>query len=369
MRYGVFMAALAASCLTLLLCAASCKQQPPSSTTIVKPLPKGGQVTVTPGKPALLSSEKAGDDQRYVISYEDQEFHLIAGEKGIFGIKILAPPGTQQWSSLWLEFFPAYPRQRSHEIGDLSAQAATFDYVPESYRSRVVKARELANHVAPQRPQVGKAANSPRAANLKLKGLDLPPIAANELAIFGHTANLSVIVKQPLPARPLPANIKDIGELRFTGGVSEEGYTPEASWTRMKMSIKYYDVGLMAIKQRSGAIDCYLEFYKPRDNYKDLTVLLKFGGGMINITRFDPVAPGKEKEIDEDYRMIAGMLLTILDNQLFDPPAEFKTNLTTALLSISQKGVANTFSLKKERSGGIEDILNMLGKPQEEAAE
>lgn len=369
MKLGIFMAALAALCLTLLLCASSCKQQQIPSTTRVKPLPKGGQASITSEKPELINSEKAGDDTRYKVSYEGQEFHIIAGEKGIFGVKIPAPANTQRWTSLWLDFYPVYPRQRSHQVEELTAQTATFDYVAADYRTYVQKASKLARIVAPQSPRVGNAAKAPRSAKLKLKGLDLPPIAANELAILGHTAEIVVVVNEEFPMRPLPGKIKDIGEMRFGGGLSEIGFCPDASWVRMKMGIKLYDVSLLAIKQLDGSIVCYLEFLKLRDNYKDLVALIKYEGGLINITRFDPVAPGKEKQLDEEYRMMSGMLLTVLDNQLFDPPQEYRKELIAALTAFNQKDTAHTFALKKEREGGIEDILYMLGKPQEAQAE
>ncbi len=130
MKLGIYTLALAASLLAQLLCAASCKQQQPSSTTHVKPLPKGGQVSVVSEKPELLRSEKVGDDNRYVVAFEGQEFHIVAGEKGIFGIKIPAPAEAQRWTSLWLDFYPVYPRQRNHQVDELSAQTTSFDYVP-----------------------------------------------------------------------------------------------------------------------------------------------------------------------------------------------------------------------------------------------
>lgn len=367
MKLGIYMAALAALCLTLLLFAISCKQQQTSSSTIGKPLPKGGRVAVSPEKPELLRSEKVGDDTRYVVAFEGQEFHIVAGEKGIFGIKIPAPANTPRWTSLWLDFYPVYPRQREHKIADLSAKAVSFDYVSGDFRGFVQQASKLAGLIAPQKPQVDSAAISPRAARLKLKGLDLSPIAANELAILGHTGDILVVVNETFPMRPLPGKVKEVGDMRFSGGMSEMGFSPNASWSRLKMGIKLYDVGLLAIKQQNGGITCYLEFLKVRENYRDLVALIKYEGGLINITRFDPVTPGKEKLIEDEYRTIAGMLLTVLDNQLFDPPQEFKTDLVAALTAINQKGTAQTFALKTKRSGGIEDILYMLGKPQEEA--
>jgi hypothetical protein len=368
MKLGIYTMAFAFSLLALLLFAASCKQPQTPTTTHVKPLPKGRKVTVSPEKPELLRSEKVGDDTRYVVSYEGQEFHIVAGEKGIFGIKIPAPADTKLWSSLWLDFYPVSPRQRIHKPEELSTQAISYDYVPEEYRSLVQKANNLAGILTEQRPQVGDSAKSPRGARLKLKGLDLQPVAANELSIFRHTNNLLVIVNEPFPMKTLSGEFNETGEMRFREGLSELGYTPDASWARMKMGIRLFDVGLMAIKKSDGGIDCYLEFRKLNDDHHDLVALIKDEGGLLNITRFDPVAPGKEKSIDNEYRMVAGMLLTVLDNQLFDPPAEFKTELTAALMMINQKDAANTFALKKERSGGIEDILYMLGKPQEAAA-
>ncbi len=116
------------------------------------------------------------------------------------------------------------------------------------------KASKLAGVVAPQSPQVGNAAKAPRAAKLKLKGLDLPPIAANELAILGHTGDILVVVNETFPMRPLPGKVKDVGDMRFGGGFSEMGFSPDASWVRMKMGIKLFDVSLLAIEKRDGGI-------------------------------------------------------------------------------------------------------------------
>ncbi len=357
-------AALVAALLALLLVAlASCKQQQPSSSGRVKPLPKVSEAVGSSVSPELLRAEKVGDDTRYVISYNGTEFCIVAGEKGIFGIKVVAPADAQRWTSLWLDFYPGIPRPRPHTIGEISTRNASLDYIAEDYRSYVFKAKELAAKLAPQDPQVGEAAKSPRAARLKLKGLDLPPVAANELAIFARTNNFMVRVNEIFPARSLPGKVEtlDGGEIRLSQGSSALGFSPNASWAHMKLGIKLYETNLLIIKRDSG-FECYLDFSKYRGSYVDLEAIIKFDSGLVGITRFDPVKPGDEKLIGDEYRRMSGMMLALLDSQLFEPPQELKRELLTALTAINQKDTAHSYAHMKERKGGVEDILLSLGR-------
>jgi hypothetical protein len=351
--------ALAAFALT------SCNQDkaPTSSTPHVLPLSKLHKAP-PPTKPTITKTEFVGeDDTRYFVNYQNTEFQIVGGEKGLFGIKVIAPDKSMPWESIWLDFLPQRPRPRAHTVEELSSGDPRLEYVPEEMRRFVVMARELALKAAPQEPQVGDAAANPRRYRMKISGLELPSKAANELAVMSRSDKPLVLANMKFPVRPLPGKVQDGGFLRFGNAISQLGFTPDASWARLRMGVRTYEMGILMLK-RGGRVTCYVDFYKLRDSFRDLEAVMSVDNGRISLQRYGVVKPGEEKIIPLEYRQDAGMVQVILDNQLYTPPTEFKDALLTALTLINTKETADTFAQMTERKGGIEDILANLGTSQ-----
>jgi hypothetical protein len=343
----------------------SCNQDkaPTSSTPRVLPFSKLHKAP-PPTKPTITKTEFAGeDDTRYFVNYQNTEFQIVGGEKGLFGMKVIAPDKSMPWDSIWLDFFPQRSRPRTHTVDELSGGDPSQNYVSEDIRKYVLLARDLALKAAPQEPQVGDAAVNPRGSRLKISGLDLPAKAANELAIMARSDRSFVVVNMKFPVKPLSSKRQNPGFLQLDGALSQLGYTPDASWARLHASVKLYEMGVLMLK-RGGRITCYLDFYKRRDKYEDLEAVISVANGRINLQRYGLVKPGEEKTIPLEFRQDAGMVQAIIDNQFYDPPKEFKDALVTALLLINAREKADTFAQLAEPKGGIEDILSNLGTSQ-----
>ncbi len=365
-RLNLFICAIIPLALALAAFAfTSCNQDKAqtSNTPRVLPLSKL-QKAPPPGKPTITKTEKVGeDDTRYVVSYQNAEFQVVGGETGLFGIKVVTPDKNLPWDSIWLDFFPQRPRPRAHTIEELSGGDPRMEYVPEELRKYVLLARDLTSKAAPQEPQVGDAAANPRSYKMKIAGMKFPPKAANELAIMSRTDKTLVIANLKFPAKPLPGKVQEAGFLRFGDSLSQLGFSSDATWARLRMGVRAYDLGILMLK-RGGRVTCYLDFFKNRDAFKDLEAVISVDNGKINLQRYGQVKTGEEKIIPMEYREDAGFMLVLLDNQIYAPPTELKDALVTALTLINTKESADTFARLTVRAGGIEDILSNLGTSQ-----
>jgi hypothetical protein len=367
MKIGVFhvnrIAGWLAAAAFMAICL-SCVQndKPSSSVPHTKPFSKM-QKAPPPEKPTVMKTEPAGEDMRYVIRYQNTEFQIVAGEKGIFAFKVMPPDENAAWSDIWLDFYPQRTRPRTHEASEILGGDPRLEYVPEDIRKYALFARELALKAAPQEPQVGEDSLKPRGYKMKIAGLRLSPAAANEMSIFGRLDRMHIVQDTKLPARPLPEKVTELGFIRFGDGVSQLGYTPEATWARLRMAIRTFETGLLAIK-RGGRIVCVIDFSKIDAASKNLEAVFTVDNGRLNYMRFGQTKAGEEKVIPQEFREDAGLLLAVLDNQLYNPPEEFRKELTTALLLLNTKKSADTFGLLAERKGGIEDILAGIGVSQ-----
>jgi|GEM_PF-2113662 len=313
--------------------------------------------------PRYVSQMEVGSDIRYILSYRARAVHIFAGESGLLGVKIIADRSETTWDSLWLTFSPRQVRPREHSEDELAPEGQiNLDFVPEEFRGYVQDAQQLALYLAPQTPRTGEEAASPPRAKAVISKVDLPPIAANELAIFARTANLTVTQNLKIPAHDIPTKLSSKGNIRFNECVSNVSYVQNGAWASFKVVLRNSHNIFYVLRDRSGRYTGYVEGYKHipgRTNEIVLEQLITIAGGSLSIDYYEPVT-GDPAALLSQLRTTAGIALSVIDEGLLEPPEDFKNEYIVAATLLIDREKANAFEVKREGPRGIEPILQRL---------
>lgn len=313
--------------------------------------------------PKYVSKAEVGSDIRYILSYRGRAVHIFAGESGLLGVKVLADRGETTWDSLWLTFSPRAVRPRAHSADELAPEGQiNLDYVPEGFRGYVQDAQQLALYLAPQTPRAGEEAASPPPARAVITKVNLPPIAANELAIFARTAKLTVTQNLKIPAHDVPAKLSSKGNIRFDECVSNVSYVQSGAWASFKLVLRNSHSIYYIVRDQPERYTTYVEVYKHIPKKTDeivLEQLITVDGGTLSIDYYEPVA-GDPIALSNQVRMASGIALSMIDEGVLEPPEDFKKEfIVTAALLVDREN-ANDFEVEREGPRGTGPILQQL---------
>ncbi len=310
--------------------------------------------------PVFVSKAKVGKDTRYVLSYRGREVHIFAGESGLLGVKVVADESEASWNSLWLAFSPRRVRPREHGEDDLAPDGGVkLDFVPEELRGYVQDAQQLALHLAPQTPRTGEEAASPPRSRAVIREVQLPPIAANELAIFARTDRLAVTQNLKFPAREAPGEMTNRGSIKFERCVSSVTYVPAGAWASFKLVLRDSHTVHYVIRDQAGDYTSYTEAYahKRGDTLEIvLEQLVTNKGGTLSIDYYEPVA-GDPMVLSNQVRRAAGITLSLLDAGVLDLPEDFKRQLIVTTTLLMEREQVSDYKVQREGPRGVEPIL------------
>ena len=309
--------------------------------------------------PKFVSKSDAGEDTRYVLSYRGRVIHIIAGESGLFGIKVMADEGEISWDNLWLTFSPRRVRPREHTEDELAPEGeVNLDFVAEEIRGYVQDARQLALHLAPQTPQTGEKAASPPRARSVIREINLPPVAANELAIFARTENLTVTQNLKVPTQEIPGDPSN-WHIQFKEFAASTTYVPAGAWCLFKVVVRHARTTFFVLRDAEGSSTGYVEFYARSSKGQSPTILDQFAtskGGIISVTYYEPVE-GDPLIIEEEVRTAGGIAQSIIDGDLLIPPETFRQQLLVLVTLIKEREKASSYKIQREGLRGIDPIL------------
>ncbi len=233
------------------------------------------------------------------------------------------------------------------------------DFVPEELRGYVQDAQRLALHLAPQTPRTGEEATSPPRSRAVIREVHLPPIAANELAIFARTDRLAVTQNLKFPAREAPGAMTNRGSIKFERCVSSVTYVPAGAWASFKLVLRDSHTVHYVIRDQAGDYTSYTEAYahKRGDTLEIvLEQLVTNKGGTLSIDYYEPVA-GDPIVLSNQMRRAAGITLSILDAGVLDPPEDFKRQLIVTATLLKEREQVSDYKVQREGPRGIEPIL------------
>ena len=313
--------------------------------------------------PKYVSKSEVGPDVRYILSYRGRTVHIFAGESGLLGVKMVADRGETTWDSLWLTFSPRSVRPREHGEDELAPEGEIrLDFVPEELRGYVQDAQELALHLAPQTPCTGEEAASPPDARAVISNVDLPPVAANELAIFARTGKLTVTQNLKIPAREIPTTMSSKGYIRFNECVSNASYIPSGAWATFKLVVRDSHTIYYVLRDQAGDYTAYAEAFPRIPGKIDeivLTQLITAEGGILSVDYYEPVS-GDPMVLSLQTHKMAGITLSMLTEGVLDPPDDFENELIIAATLLTEREKVNDFEIKREGPRGVELILQAL---------
>jgi len=310
--------------------------------------------------PKYVSKAKVGSDMRYILSYRGRAVHIFAGESGLLGVKIIADRGETTWDSLWLTFSPRRVRPREHNKNELPPEGeVNLDFVPEDLRGYVQDAQQLALHLAPQAPRTGEEAVSPPEVRAVISEVALPPVAANELAIFARTGKLVITKNLKIPARDIPSALNSKGYIRFNECVSNVSYVPTGAWATFKLMVRDRHTIYYVLRDQSGAYTAYAESYDHVPGRREKIVLdqlITNNGGILSANYYEPVSDDP-MVISLQTRKMAGIAMSILDGGVLEPPEDFKHKLVVFTSLLTEREQVNDFNVVREGPRGVEPIL------------
>jgi hypothetical protein len=330
--------------LTVILLLASCTQPPKQSSqpdAAATAEASKAPATVVDSKPRLIETGKFGEDDRYVVAYKGNEFHIIAGESGLLAVKVPAPDDTTDWDSLWITFSPTQTRPRTHEEQGLTEPGAPLPYVPEDIAPLVTAAREMAALVAPGEPVLG-GKPVPGRPRITVKGIHLSAIAANELALLARSERLSVTENLPLDEESIPADIKEASAVRLDRMSQKAGFTPAGGYYTFTMAFRSDSVYYLALLPAEGQPIVLTQFHIHAVDERES--LYQFKGGKFTATYFTGDASLKGDIITEMQRRFYAHTLRFLDEGIISPQEPLAKAFEVFLLSVKEKEKLDAFS-------------------------
>jgi len=345
--------------LAVLLTVSGCTYGPGDGgeTEPAAPAPADTRAASTEGAPRLLETVAAGEDLRYVLEYRGVKFQVIAGESGLFGIKVLAPNGDLPWYNLYLSFSPRKPRPRLHSPDEIvPPEQHHLDYIPEGLRDYVLKAQELALFLAPGRPVTGEAsAQLPRARTV-LKGVELSPRAANELALFARTDRIHVGENLRLPMEGVPEEVVKQGFFKLKDSVATAVYLPQGSYLILKLPTTGYNSSFALLYARDEPLVGFAQTY--RRGLGKVEQMLTYSGGSLASTYYTEEAAASGLAIPQALRTAAGGLLALLDSGQVVPPSEMRNDLVILATIVRSREEATSFEVQVSERRGIDYVLD-----------
>lgn len=320
---------------------------PPALTTKEDPVPK------------FVSKTESGVDTRFVLSYHGREIHILAGESGLFGMKVMADESETSWENLWLTFSPRRVRPREHGEDELALESElSLDFVPEELRGYVQDAQQLALHLAPQTPRTGEEAASPPRARNVIRDIKLPPVAANELAIFARTDKLAVTQNLKVHTPDMPGE-PGKSHIQFEEFASSITHIPAGLWLSFKVVVRRRSTTFFVLRDVEGNYTRYVESYASVSNARFPNVLqqlVTYKSGIFSATYYEPVS-GDPLILSKDLRTVAGITRSMLDENLLQPPEALRHELYVLTTLLAEREKVNDYKIQREGPRGVEPLL------------
>ncbi len=309
--------------------------------------------------PRLVEKVKAGADTRYVLDYQGLKYHIIGGDLGLFAVKLLAPQDDLAWDSLWMAFNPRRTRPRTHTAEELVAgDEKNLDYVPEELRDYVVKAQELALYLTPRKPATGNETSSLPKQPTVITGVNLSPVAANELAIFARTDCLYIAQNLRFPAKGIPAELSHGGLIKYNESLATGAYTPKGEWFRLRLISRGNSNGFLVLQEASGDIVSYAQ--TPLRGLGQIEETISNRGGFLTTTFYTEQAAEKGLTIPASLREAGGILLALLDADVLQPPADLRAEAVAFAMALRDRERVNDFVLEPSDERGIDHVLKLF---------
>ncbi len=308
------------------------------------------------GPPRLVAKVAAGEDMRYVLDYQGLKFHIVSGDSGILGIKYLVLQEDVVWDNLWITFSPRRERPRAHSAEELvPATEKNLDYIPEGLREYVRKAQEMALYLAPDEPVVGSEAAFPAERPPVIVGVNLSPIAVNEMAIFARTDRLCVVQNYRFHVDELPEELWQHSWLKLNETLALVAYTPGSSWFRAKLITHGFNSSFLVLQKSPEDIVGYAQ--TRRRGMTEVEECISSREGFLTKTCYTDEAALMELAIPKGLPEPAGNLLILLDAGLIDLPEGLQTETVALATALRDREQVDDYMMQREGRRGIDSIL------------